>query len=247
MSWLVSSSTLSFLPIRRRRALPSRRPARSPIVVVAMGDPVGDGLVASLARPRGNITGLTFLGPELASKRLDLLKQALPNASRIAALYHPGAFSDRTVRDMLQTTEAAARTLAVELQLVEVQAPDELDRAFSTMTRERADALLVFASAMLFNERKQIVDLATKHRLPSMSNARKFAELGGLIAYGASLTDLQRRSAIYVDKILKGAKPADLPVEQPTKFGMVVNLKTARALGLTVPDKLLVAADEVIE
>src|SRR5215831_6513069 len=218
-----------------------------PIVVAAMGDPVGDGLVVSLARPGGNITGLTFLGPELASKRLDLLKQALPNASRIAALYHPGAFSDRTVRDMLQTTEAAARTLAVELQLVEVQAPDELDRAFSTMTRERADALLVFASAMLFNERKQIVDLATKHRLPSMSNARKFAELGGLIAYGASLTDLQRRSAIYVDKILKGAKPADLPVEQPTKFGMVVNLKTARALGLTVPDKLLVAADEVIE
>jgi ABC-type uncharacterized transport system substrate-binding protein len=207
-----------------------------PIVAVAMGDPVGDGLVASLARPGGNITGLTFLGPELAGKRLDLLKQALPNASRIAALWHPGAFSDRTTKEM-----------AVELQLVEVRAGDDIDRAFSTVDRQRVDALLVFASAMLFNERKQIVDLATKHRLPSMSNAREFAELGGLIAYGASLTDLQRRSATYVDKILKGATPADLPVEQPTKFELVINLKTAKAFGLTVPDKLLVAADEVIE
>jgi putative ABC transport system substrate-binding protein len=218
-----------------------------PIVGVAMGDPVGDGLVASLARPGGNVTGLTFLGPELAGKRLDLLKQALPNASRIAALWHPGAFSDRTTREMLQATEAAARTLAVELQLVEVRAADELDRAFSRMSGQRADALLVLASAMFFNERKQIVDLATKHRLPSISSAREFAELGGLIAYGASLTDLQRRSATYVDKILKGAKPADLPVEQPTKFELVVNLKAAKALGLTLPDKLLVAADEVIE
>jgi ABC-type uncharacterized transport system substrate-binding protein len=218
-----------------------------PIVVVAMGDPVGDGLVASLARPSGNITGLTFLGPELASKRLDLLKQAVPNASRVAALWHPGAFSERTTRDMLQATDAAARTLAVELQLMEVRAADEFDHAFSAMTRNRADALIVFASAMLFNERKHIIDLATKHRLPSMSNAREFAELGGLMAYGASLTDLQRRSATYVDKILKGAKPADLPVEQPTKFEMVINLKTAKALGMSVPDKLLVAADEVIE
>jgi putative tryptophan/tyrosine transport system substrate-binding protein len=218
-----------------------------PIVGVAMGDPVGDGLVASLARPGGNMTGLTFLGPELAGKRLDLLKQALPNASRIAALWHPGAFSDRTTKEMLQATEAAARILAVELQLVEVRAGDDIDRAFSTVDKQRADALLVFASAMLFNERKQIVDLATKHRLPSMSNAREFVELGGLIAYGASLTDLQRRSATYVDKILKGATPADLPVEQPTKFELVINLKTAKAFGLTVPDKLLVAADEVIE
>jgi putative ABC transport system substrate-binding protein len=128
-----------------------------------------------------------------------------------------------------------------------VRAADELDRAFSTVARERADALLVLASALLFNERKQIVDLATKYRLPSMSNAREFAELGGLIAYGASLTDLQRRSAAYVDKILKGTTPADLPVEQPTKFELVVNLKTAKAFGLTVSDKLLVAADEVIE
>ena len=218
-----------------------------PIVVPVMGDPVADGLVASLAHPGGNITGLTFLGPELVSKRLGLLKQALPNASRIAALWHSGAYGERTTREMLQATEAAARTLAVELQLVEVRAADELDRALATVASERADALLLFASAMLFNERKQIVDLATKHRLPSMSNAREFAELGGLIAYGASLTDLQRRSATYVDKILKGATPADLPVEQPIKFELVINLKTAKAFGLTVADKLLVAADEVIE
>jgi len=218
-----------------------------PIVVAAMGDPVGDGLVASIARPGGNITGLTFLGPELASKRLDLLKQALPGASRIAALWHPGAFSERTTREMLQVTEAAARTLAVELQVVEVPEVAELDRAFSTITRSRADGLIVLASAMFFNERKRIIDLATKHRLPSMSNAREFAQLGGLIAYGASLSDLQRRSATYVDRILKGAKPADLPVEQPTKFELIVNLRTAKSLGLDMPPALLAGADEVIE
>jgi putative ABC transport system substrate-binding protein len=190
---------------------------------------------------------LTFLGPELASKRLDLLKQAVPNASRIAALWHPGAFSDGTTREMLQATEAAARVLGVVLQLLEVRAADDLDRAFSTAAMEGADALLVFASAMFFNERKQIVDLTMKYRLASMSNTREFAELGGLIAYRGSLTDLQRRSATYVDKILKGATPADLPVEQPTKFELVVNLKSAKAFGLAVPDKLLVAADEVIE
>jgi putative ABC transport system substrate-binding protein len=166
-----------------------------PIVGVAIGDPVGDGLVASLARPGGNITGLTFLGPELTSKRLDLLKQALPNASRVAALWHPGAFSERTTRDMLQATDAAARILAVDLELVEVRGADELDGAFSAMIRNRADALIVFPSGMLFNERKHIMDLAAKHRLPSISNAREFAELGGFIAYGASLPDLQRRSA----------------------------------------------------
>jgi putative ABC transport system substrate-binding protein len=212
-----------------------------------MGDPVVDGLVASLAQPGGNITGLTFLGPELATKRLGLLKQALPNASRVAALWHPGAFGERTTRDMLQATDAAARTLAVELQLVEVRGPDEFDRAFSVMTRNRADALIVLPSTMLFNERKRIVDLTTKHRLPSISMAREFAELGGLMAYGASLTDLQRRSAAYVDKILKGAKPADLPVEQPTKFEFVINLKTAKAFGLTISESFLLLADEVIE
>ena len=218
-----------------------------PIVVPVMGDPVADGLVASLAQPGGNITGLTFLGPELVTKRLGLLKQALPNASRVAALWHPGAYSERTTREMLQATDAAARTLAVELKLVEVRGVDEFDRAFSAMTGNHADALIVLPSPMFFNERKHIVDLATKQRLPSISMAREFAELGGLMAYGASLTDLQRRSATYVDKILKGAKPADLPVEQPTKFEFVINLKTAKTFGLTISDQFLLLADEVIE
>jgi putative tryptophan/tyrosine transport system substrate-binding protein len=218
-----------------------------PVVVPVMGDPVEDGLVASLARPGGNITGLTFLGPELVTKRMGLLKQALPNASRIAALWHPGAFGERTTRDMLQATDAAARTLAVELQLLEVRGADEFDGAFSAMIRNRADALIVFPGAMFFNERNHIIDLATKHRLPSTSGAREFAELGGLMAYGASIADLQRRSATYVDKILKGANPADLPVEQPTKFEFVINLKTAKALGLTISESFLLLADEVIE
>jgi putative ABC transport system substrate-binding protein len=218
-----------------------------PIVVPIMGDPVEDGLVASLARPGGNITGLTFLGPELVTKRLGLLKQALPNASRVAALWHPGAYGERTIRDMLQATDAAARTLAIELQLVEVRGADEFDRAFGAMVGNRADALIVFPSPMLFLERKRIVDLATEHRLPSIAQAREFAELGGLMAYGANIADLQRRSATYVDKILKGASPAELPVEQPTKFEFVINFKTAKALGLTISESFQLLADEVIE
>jgi ABC-type uncharacterized transport system substrate-binding protein len=218
-----------------------------PIVVPVMGDPVGDGLVASLARPGGNITGLTFLGPELVPKRVGLLKEALPRVSRVAALWHPGGYSEGTTRNMVKQTEAAAQTLGVQLQLVGVRGPDELDRAFSTMTREHADALIVFPSPMLFNERRRIVDLAVQHRLPSISVGREFVELGGLIAYGASIPGLVRRSAIYVDKILKGAKPGDLPIEQPTKFELVINLKTAKTLGLTIPPAVLARADEVIQ
>jgi len=218
-----------------------------PIVTPVMGDPIGDGLVASLARPGGNITGLTFLGPELVVKRLELLKQALPRVSRVAALWHPGAYAERTTRTMLQEAEAGARTLGVQLQLVEVRGPDELDRAFSTMTRERAEAVFVFPSSVLFNERRRIVDLAARHRLPAMYQAREFVELGGLIAYGASIPDLFRRSVTHVDKILRGAKPADLPVERPTKFELAVNLKTAKALGLTIPQSVLLQADQVLE
>jgi putative ABC transport system substrate-binding protein len=212
-----------------------------------MGDPVRDGLVASLARPGANITGSTFLGPELVPKRLALLKEALPNVSRVAVLWHPGAFGERTTQDMFNETETAARTLQMELQFTGVRAASELDRAFSTMTSEHADSLFVFPSPMLYSERKRIVALATKHRLPSMFNAREFVELGGLIGYGAGILDLNRRAAIHVDKILKGAKPADLPVEQPTKFELVINLKTAKALGLTLPQSLLLRADEVIQ
>jgi putative tryptophan/tyrosine transport system substrate-binding protein len=218
-----------------------------PIVTPVMGDPVGDGLVASLARPGGNITGLTFLGPELVAKRLELLKEALPRVSRIAALWHPGAYAEGTTRTMVQETEAAARTLGVRLQLVEVRGPDEFDRAFATMTSAHAEALIVLPSAMLFNERRRLVDLAARHRLPAMYQLGEFVELGGLMAYGASITDLIRRSATHVDKILKGAKPADLPVEQPTKFELVINLQTAKALGLTMPPTLLFQADKVIQ
>jgi len=217
------------------------------ILVPFMGDPVADGLVASLARPGGNITGFTLLSPELVPKRLELLKQALPKISRVAALWHPDAFGERTTRDMVKATVAAARTLGVHLQLVGVRGSDEFDSAFSTMLSERADAVLVFPSSMFFVERRRIVDLAAKHRLPSMSVAREFVELGGLIAYGASITDSIRRAAIYVDKILRGAKPSDLPVEQPTKFELVINLKTAKALGVTIPQSVLVRADHIIE
>jgi ABC-type uncharacterized transport system substrate-binding protein len=218
-----------------------------PIVVPIMGDPVADGLVTSLARPGGNVTGLTFLGPELVAKRVGLLKQALPNTSRLAALWHPGAFGERTTRDMLQAIDTAAQGLAIELQLLEVRGADEFDRAFAAMVANRADALLVSPSTFLFAERKRIVDLAVEHRLPSISAAREFADLGGLMSYGANLADLSRRGATYVDKILKGANPAELPVEQPTKFELVINLKTAKALGLTISDPFLLLADEVIE
>ena len=218
-----------------------------PIVVPVMGDPVGDGLVANLARPGGNITGLTFIGPQLVPKRVALLKEALPTVARVAGLWHPGAYGERTMSDMMTETEAAARTLGLHLRLVAVQGPNELDRAFATIAGQRADALIVFPSPMLFSERKRIVDLAAKHRLPSMSQDRAFVELGGLMSFGANITDLSRRSATYVDKILKGAKPGDLPVEQPTKFELVINMKTAKALGITIPQALLLRADEVIQ
>jgi putative ABC transport system substrate-binding protein len=218
-----------------------------PIVAQAMGDPVGDQLVASLARPGGNVTGSTFLGPELIPKRLALLKEALPTVSRVAALWHPGAFGEPTTKRMLNEAEAAARTQGLRLELVGVRGPDEFDRAFSTMTRQRAEAVIVFPSPMFFNERQRLANLAAKYRLPSMYNAKEFVELGGLITYGASIIDLNRRAATYVDRILKGAKPGDLPVEQPTKFELVINLKTAKALGLTIPPSLLLRADQVIE
>ena len=219
-----------------------------PIVASVMQDPVGDGLVASLARPGGNITGLTVLGPELVPKRMEILKETLPNVSRVAVLWQPDAFGERTTRDLLRETEAATQGLGVTLRFVSVRAPDEFDRAFSALTAENADALMVFPGPMLFVERRRIVDFAAKRRLPTIFTAREYAELaGGLISYGPSTDDLVRRSATFVDKILKGAKPGDLPVEQPTKFELVVNLKTAKALAVTIPQSLIYRADEVIE
>jgi ABC-type uncharacterized transport system substrate-binding protein len=218
-----------------------------PIVVVVMGDPIGDGLVTSLARPGGNVTGMTFLGPELASKRLELLKQTIPTVSRVAALWHPGAYSESTMREMMSKVKAAADTLVLQLQLVEVRGPAEFDRAFLAMAGARAEALIVLPSPMLFSERRRIVDLATRHRLPSIAMAREFAELGGLMAYGANIADQFRRASVYVDAILQGARPADLPVQQPTKFELVINLKTAKALGITMPLIMQMTADAVIE
>lgn len=218
-----------------------------PIVVPVMGDPVGDGLVASLARPEGNITGLTFLGPQLVPKRLALLKEALPTASQVAALWHPGAYGERTMNDMVTEAKEAALTLGVHLRFVAVHAPDDLDRAFSTITGERADAILIFPSPMLYNQRKRIVELADGHRLPIVAMGKEFVQLGGFMSYGADIMDFNRRCVAYVDKILKGAKPADLPVEQPTKFELFINLKTAKTFGIEIPPSLVARADEVIE
>ena len=218
-----------------------------PIFVTAMADPVGERLVASLARPGGNITGVTFLGPELVPKRLALLKEALPTISGVAALWHPGAYGEHTMRNMVKETEVAARTVGVHLRLAAVKGPDELDWAFSTIAGERADALIVFPSPMLFTERRRVVDLAAKHRLPAVYPWIEAVTAGGLLAYGPNLADLNRRAASHVDKILKGAKPADLPVEQPTTFELMINVKTAKALDINIPPSLLVRADEVIE
>jgi putative ABC transport system substrate-binding protein len=218
-----------------------------PIVVPVMGDPIGDGLVASLARPGGNTTGLTFLGPQLVPKRLALLKEALPTVVRVAALWHPGAYGARTMSDMMNEADGAAQTLGLQLRLIGVRAPDELDKGFSEIAEKGADALMVFPSPMLFAERERIVDLATKLRLPLIAMGKEFVQLGGLMSYGADITDFFRLSGNYVDKILKGAKPADLPVEQPTKFELFINLKTAKVLGIKIPATLLARADEVIE
>jgi putative ABC transport system substrate-binding protein len=218
-----------------------------PIVFTAVGDAVTDGLVASLARPGGNITGLSTAGPDLVGKRLEQLKQAVPGVSRVAVLWQPGGQGERTAKDMLKSAEVAARALGVRLQLVEARGPADIDRAFSDMSRARADALTVLGTPMFFNERRRLVDLAAKSRLPAVYTLRENVDAGGLMAYGPNVADLFRRAATYVDKILKGAKPADLPIEQPTKFELVINLKTAKALGLTIPQSVLQRADEVVQ
>lgn len=233
-------------------ATPAARAAQQatttiPIVAIAMGDPVGDGLVSSLARPGGNLTGTTFLGPKLVPKHLELLKEALPRASLVAVLWHPRAFAESTMRDMLLETEAAGRTLGLRLHFAEVQGPDDVAGAFVAMTRKRPDALVVAPSAMLFAERRRIAALAAKHGLPSLFNSRQAVELGGLFGYGTSLPALVRHTATYVDKVLKGARPVDLPVAQPTTFELVVNVKTANALGLTIPASVLARADSIIQ
>jgi putative tryptophan/tyrosine transport system substrate-binding protein len=218
-----------------------------PVVAAVMADPVGDELVATLGRPGGNITGTTFLGPELVAKRLQLLRDIVPGLARVAALWHPHAYGEHTMASVVKNIEEAARTLGMQLQLMPADGPEDIASAFPTMAKERAGAFIVLPSPMLFGEHRRIVELAANNRLPGVYQAREFVDAGGLMSYGANLDDLFRRTATYVDKILKGAKPADLPVERPTKFELVINLKAAKAVGLTITRDILLVADEVIE
>jgi len=215
-----------------------------PIVFALAGDPVGSGLVASLARPGGNATGLSNLVSELSGKQLEILKAAAPQVSRIGVLYNPVNPASRVA---LEEARAAARTLAVALEVQEIRQPNELARAFSLLRARRAGALLMISDSVLLTQVSEVSKLALQSRLPAIVANREFPEAGGLFAYGPSFRENLRRAAGYVDKILKGAKPADLPVEQPTKFDLVINLKTAKALGLTIPQSLLVRADEIIQ
>ena len=215
-----------------------------PIVMLVAADPVGTGLVANLARPGANVTGMSILAPDLGGKRLAMLKEAAATVGRVAVLWN-AAYPGK--RAELRDSEATATALKLTLHSVEVRGPNDFHRAFSDLDRYHPDALVTFADPLTVSNRRQIVDYAMQHRLPLMSELRQFAAAGGLMSYGASLADLFQRAAGHVDKILKGARPADLPVEQPTKFELVINLKTAKALGLTIPPSLLLRADQVIE
>ena len=219
--------------------------ATIPIVMMGVGDPVGLGLVASLARPGGNVTGLSFtVGMETLGKDLELLREALPKVRRVAVLSNPANPSHALA---IGNVKAAGRSLGVQLKLLEARGPDQFDGAFTAMAEDRVEALLVVADSLFILHRARLAELAAKYRLPSMHGVRENVEAGGLLSYGPSNEALWRRAAFFVDKILKGAKPADLPVEQPTKFELVINLKTAKALGLTIPQSLVLRADEVIE
>jgi ABC-type uncharacterized transport system substrate-binding protein len=216
-----------------------------PIVMAVSADALGEGFVTSLAHPTGNITGATFLaGPEIAGKQFELLKTLAPAASRIAALTNS---TNRAHPALIRELQAAARAFGVQLQVVDARSPEQLDAAFAAMTRGRAEALVVVTDAMFFGQRRGIVDLAAASRLPAMYHQREFVDAGGLISYGASISDMSHRAAAQVDKILRGGKPGDIPVERPTKFELVINLKTARVLGITVPSSVLSRADEVIQ
>jgi putative tryptophan/tyrosine transport system substrate-binding protein len=214
-----------------------------PIVMASDDDPVGSGFVSSLARPGGNITGSSTLSPEISGKQLEFLKEVLPKLSRVAVLgdaIRPGT------PQALREINVAADGFGVQLQYLEVRGPKDIETAFRAASKERADAVLILASTVLFSQRRQVVDLAVKSRFPAIYNRPEYVEDGGLVFYGVSYTDLYRRAAIYVDKILKGAKPADLPVEQPKKFELVINLKAAKQIGLTIPPNVLARADKVI-
>jgi len=217
--------------------------ATIPIVMATDPDPVGSGFVASLARPGGNVTGLATLAPEISGKQVELLKEIVSRLSRVAVL---GTSTQPGTAQRLRETERAAGAFGVKHQFLDILGPEDIETAFRAASKGRADTLLLLASPVLTSQRTQIVDLAVKSRLPAIYNAPEFVEAGGLMSYGVNLTDLFRRAATYVDKILKGAKPADLPVEQPTKFELIINLKAAKQIGLTIPPNVLVRADKVI-
>ena len=225
------------------------RPAKEatstiPIVMTQDNDPVGSGFVASLARPGGNITGLSTLSPELSGKRLELLKEVVPKLSRVAVLWDPTTPGSAVG---FKETEVAARSLRVKLQSLEVRKPEDFDGVFRAVTEGRAGALMNLGGPLSNRYRRRIVDFAAKSRLPAIYHRREFVEEGGLMTYDTSQSDRDRRAATYVDKILKGAKPADLPVEQPMKFELIINLKTAKQIGLTIPPNVLARADRVIK
>ena len=216
-----------------------------PIVMIALGDPVGTGLVDSLAQPGGNVTGMSLMVPELAAKRLELLKEAVPGISRVLVLSY---LADPIAPLQVKALKEAARSLGVTLQIHDIQTADDLPAAFDAGARERAEGLLTTAESIFVVHRARVSELAARYRLPAMyPYSIQVADAGGLMAYDVNFPDLERRAATYVDRILKGAKPSDLPVQQPTKFALVINLKTAKALGLEVPPTLLARADEVIE
>jgi putative ABC transport system substrate-binding protein len=233
-------------------ATPAARAARRatstiPIVAAAMGDPVGDRLVTSLARPGANLTGTTFWGPKLVPKHIELVREMLPNASDVAVLWHRGAYVEDTMRAMRNEAEAAAREAGLRLHFAAVRGPDDFDAAFAELASVRPAAIVVFPSPMLFAERRRIVAFAGQHRVPAIFNSREAAELGALMAYGPDLGDVLYHSTHYVERILNGARPGDLPVEQPVRLEFVVNRRAAKALGIDVPRTLLVRADRIVD
>ncbi len=219
--------------------------ATIPVVMVGVSDPVESGLVASLARPGANVTGTSAMAAEIVGKQLGLLKETVPKIARVAALWNPA--NPVFQAHMLRETEATAKALRVKLQSLEARGPEEIDRAFARIAKERTRALLVLSDPVFTTHRGQIAELAVKHRLPAVSGATEFAEAGFLMSYGASYPESSRRAATYVDKILKGAKPADIPVERPIKFEFVINLKTAKEIRLTIPQWTLMKANKVIQ
>jgi putative tryptophan/tyrosine transport system substrate-binding protein len=234
---IVAAGTLAPLALKRASTT-------IPIVMAAAGDPLGSGLVASLAHPGGNVTGLSLMAPDLGGKRLQMLKELLPAVSHVAVLWNAANPYPALV---YKQTQDAGQSLGIQIQSAAVHVPNDFDGAFEAAIQQRADALITVEDPLTVNYRKQIANFAIKSRLPTMHGIKEFIVVGGLMSYGANIPDLFRRSAGYVDRILKGEKPADMPVHQPTKFEFVINLKTAKALGLDIPPQLLARADEVIE